>query len=79
MKKRISFKSFEASSFPLLISHRPPIDRATEPQQIMLPTLFLKSQPPSAGTQQDLYAWLNSGLTVAPGYKPRPQKPNPGN
>jgi hypothetical protein len=79
MKKRIEFKSFEAISFPLFISHEPPTDRVPEPQQIMLPTLFLQSQPPPTGTQQDLYAWLNSGLTVAPGNKPRPQKPNAGN
>lgn len=79
MKKRIEFMSFEAISFPLLISHEPTANRIPEPHEIVLPMLFVQSQPPPAGTQEDLHSWLNSGLTVAPGNKPRPQKPNPGN
>lgn len=79
MKKRIAFKSFEAISFPLLISHEPTTNRAPEPQPVILPALLLQSQPPVAGTEHDLHSWLNSGLKVVPGNTPRARKANSGN
>jgi hypothetical protein len=74
MKKRIVFKSFDALSFPMLITHSSQVSEADASRQVVPPAFFL--QPPPPGTQQDLRSWLNSGVKVvekpaAPGSRRR--------
>jgi hypothetical protein len=76
MKKRIVFKSFDALSFPMLITHAGQRNEADGNRQVIPPAYLLHTQLPPAATKQDLRSWLNSGVKVvekpaAPGSRRR--------